>query len=138
MMPRRSDYLHTEVTTATPQKLQLMLIEAALRSALQARQHWAAGQDNAACLSLIRGQDILAELQAVLKPHAEETLVGDVAAIYLYIYRSLVQANLDRSHAHLDNAIRVLEVERETWRQLCQQLDAHSSPWSTGSASYVA
>ena len=31
MIPSRTDYLHTEVMTATPQKLQLMLIEAALR-----------------------------------------------------------------------------------------------------------
>jgi flagellar protein FliS len=138
MLPRRSDYLHTEVTTATPQKLQLMLIEAALRSAVQARQYWADGQDNSACLALIRGQDILAQMQAVLKPNAEDPLARDVAAVYLFIYRSLVAANLEHSAARLDDAIRVLEIERETWRQVCQQLDAHSPHWSTSPASFVA
>ena len=36
----QSNYLETEVMTAPPQKLQLMLVEAAIRSAERARAMW--------------------------------------------------------------------------------------------------
>ena len=67
MVPTGTDYQYTEVMTATPQKLQLMLIEAALRNASQARQHWASQQE-ARHHALIRSQSILTELLATLNP----------------------------------------------------------------------
>jgi len=39
-------YLVTEVMTATPQKLQLMLIDAAIRSAEKARRLWHEQEDD--------------------------------------------------------------------------------------------
>ncbi len=139
MIPNRSDYLQTEVMTATPQKLQLMLIEAAIRSASQARMHWANRQNDAACLALLRSQGILTELLVTLNPHSSDPLVSRVAATYLFVYRTLVKANLEHSQDHLDAALRVLEVERETWRQICEKLGSRSGDYATtGTASFVA
>ena len=126
MVPTRGDYLYTEVMTATPQKLQLMLIEAALRCADQASQHWADRREEAACQALIRSQNILAELLGVLNPRGEEPFQNRVLATYLFVYRSLIAANLERSELKLDDARRVLEVERETWRTVCNNLGSHS------------
>jgi flagellar protein FliS len=122
MIPTRSDYLYTEVMTATPQKLQLMLIEAALRSAHQARQHWAQEREEAASLALMRSQNILTELLATLNPHSDELVEQRVVASYMFVYRSLIAANLQHSEDQLDAALRVLEVERETWRLVCSDL----------------
>ena len=119
----RSDYLTTEVLTAAPQKLRLMLIEAAIRLVHQARRHWDIGQDDVASENLIRCQEIVAELVAGLR--AEQTdsdLVRKVAGVYLFIHRSLVAANLERSPEQLDEALNVLEIERETWIAVCKQL----------------
>jgi flagellar protein FliS len=132
MISTRSDYLYTEVMTATPQRLQLMLVEAALRSADQARQHWAEGRDDSACLALIRSQNILTELLATLNPHADDPLQQRVIAIYMFIYRSLIAANLEHSEDHLESALRVLETERETWQLVCSQLGSHGELEAVG------
>jgi flagellar protein FliS len=118
----RDDYLTTEVTTAPPQKLHLMLIEAAVRSAELARERWRAGQDGSASAALVRAQEILGELLAGLNREADAALAKRVASVYLFVFRNLMQANCQRDEQKLDDAIRVLKVERETWRQVCRQL----------------
>jgi len=115
-------YLATEVMTAPPQKLQLMLIEGAVRFAEKARQHRQAGEREAACEALIRAQQIVAQILAGLNRDAAPALVGKVAAVYVFIYRSLVEAGIASDETKLDGALRALEAERATWRQLCRQL----------------
>lgn len=118
----RNDYLTTEVMTAAPQKLQLMLVEAAIRTAQQALAHWEAGRDEQACEALVKCQQVVTELFAGLDVQAKSPLVRRVAGIYLFVYRSLVAANLEHSREKLQDALRVLEAERTTWQQVCVQL----------------
>jgi len=120
----RESYLTTEVMTATPQKLQLLLIDAVIRLAQRARHHWRSGQDEEACAALIRGQEIVTEMLAGVNPRADTALAKKVAAVYLFIYRALMDAALHHDEKKLDEALRVLEVERGTWRQLCEELGA--------------
>jgi flagellar protein FliS len=115
-------YLQTEVLTAPPQKLHLMLIEGAIRSIERARQHWQEGDDEAACENLIRGQQIMTELLGGLDDKAAPALARKVAGVYLFVFRRLAEANLARDPARLADAQQVLEVERETWRLLCEKL----------------
>ena len=139
MIPSRGDYLFTEVMTATPQKLQLMLIEAALRSAGQARQHWADAREEAACQALIRSQNILAEMLAALDPKSEDPFHLRILGTYMFVYRSLIAANLEHSAERLDAAVRVLEIERQTWRLVCNNLDSHDeAEMAVGGASFEA
>lgn len=116
----QDSYLTTEVMTATPQKLQLLLLEAALRFAERARLHWKAAESEQACEALIRSQEIVAYILGGLNSESNPELTKKVAGIYLFIYRSLVEANLRQDESKLNDAIRVLEIERETWRQVCE------------------
>jgi flagellar protein FliS len=118
----RENYLVTEVLTATPQKLHLMLVEAAIRAGQQARQHWRAGENEAASEALIRAQEIMSELVAGLNREVDPGLVRRVASVYLFVYRSLMEANFLRDEDKLADALRVLEIERQTWRSVCEQL----------------
>ncbi len=115
-------YLATEVMTAPPQKLHLMLIEGAIRFAEKARQQRRAGEHEAACEALIRAQQIVAQILSGLNPAAAPTLVAKVAAVYVFAYRSLVEAGIARDETKLDGAIQALEAERTTWHQLCRKL----------------
>ncbi len=126
----RENYLVTEVLTATPQKLHLMLVEAAIRAGQQARQHWRSGENEAAGEALIRAQEIMSELVAGLNREVDPDLVRRVASVYLFIYRSLMEANFLRDERKLDDALRVLEIERQTWRGVCEKLgsDEPSAP----------
>lgn len=118
----RDSYRVTEITTATPQKLRLMLIDGAIRSGLRASAHWRAGENGQAAEALIHAQEIMGELMAGFDPQAQSGLVQRVAGIYAFIYRSLIEAAALRDEAKLAGAIRVLQVERETWRQVCEKL----------------
>ncbi len=118
----RDSYLVTEVMTAPPQKLHLLLVEAALRHCRATLQHWRTGESDNACETVIKAQEIMGELLAGLDRTAEAELVERVASIYAFVYRSLIEAAFRRDEARLAGAIRVLEIERETWRQLCEQL----------------
>ena len=124
----RENYLVTDVMTATPQKLQLMLIEAAIRSAERAREKWQAGEDDQACEALIHAQQVVGELLASLNHEADADLVKRVASVYLFVFRNLMEANHERSEKKLDDALRVLEVERATWRHVCEQLGSRKAP----------
>lgn len=132
----RSHYLEAEVLTATPQKLQLMLIEGAVRFVARTRLFWQEGRNDEACETLIRSQQIVTQLLAALNDQIEPEIVRRVASIYLFVFRTLVDANLHRDPAKLDEVTRVLEIERETWRQLCEKLGsttADAGGFQTGS-----
>jgi len=118
----RESYLVTEIMTATPQKLQLTLIEGAIRFIERTRMLWQAGRDDLACESLIRAQDIVSEILSALNHEVAPELTHKVAGIYSFIFRRLAEAGLDRNAAKLDEALRVLAIERDTWRMVCEQV----------------
>ena len=123
-MPTSSpgNYIETEVMTAPPQKLQLMLIEAAIRFSKRAKRHWEAGDDEQACEVLIRAQQVVSELLGGLNREASPKLTGKIASVYMYVFRNLMEAAMEHDTKKVDDAVKVLEAERETWRQVCQKL----------------
>jgi flagellar protein FliS len=116
-----TDYLANDVLSAPPQKLQLLLIEGAIRNVLLTKKHWQDGQDNLALETLVTAQDILAQLVGGVKANASPT-AGKAQAVYAFIHRTLIEAGLAKNPATLSDAERVLRIELETWRQVCQQL----------------
>jgi flagellar protein FliS len=118
----REEYLVTEVSTAPPQKLQLLLIDGAIRFALQAKEHWHANQDRDAAAAMLRCHEIVSEIMAGVNPNVDRHLAGKVSSIYSFILRALIAADRSRDVQQLDQAIAVLQIERETWQLLCQQL----------------
>ncbi len=117
-------YLVNEVLTATPEKLQLILVEAAIRAAERAKHYWQTDEDEKACESLVRAQDITGELLAGLNHEVDPPLARRVASIYAFVLQRLVEASLQRNPKALDDALRVLKIERDTWQQLCQKMAA--------------
>src|SRR5262245_28771570 len=119
MQDARTTYLETQIKTATPQKLRLMLIEGALRQAVQAREAHAIGRRDQFSSALERARDIVTELIAGIRP--EKTPLNEtVRALYAFVFRSLAEAQLYDDAKHIDDALRVLQEERQTWLQLCE------------------
>lgn len=118
----RDTYFETQVLTAAPQKLHLMLLNGALRFAREAGEHWRAARIHEGGEAIIGAQRILTELLRGLKPDLAPALVSQVSSVYNFIFRRLVEAGFRRDQQKLADAIRILEVERDTWRQVCEQL----------------
>lgn len=125
----RDHYLTTEVMTAPPQKLQLMLIEGAIRFGQQTRDLWREKRDEQALESLTRCRRIVTEIIGSVKP-AGGDLARNVRSIYAYLFRLLTEANRERNEQKLADALRILEIERDTWRAVCERLGP-ASPVAT-------
>jgi flagellar secretion chaperone FliS len=103
------------------------LIEGAIRFALKAKESWRAQQDADAAAAILRCQEIVSETLASLKPEVDRQLAGRVASIYSYLFRTLVAADRSRDEKQLDQALAFLEIEREIWQLLCQQLGTQAA-----------
>jgi flagellar protein FliS len=123
----RDAYLETQVLTATPQKLRLMLIEGAIRFVRQTEHLWDAERFDDALESLIRAREIVGELMASLDPQ-KSPLAKQILPLYAFITRTLTEAQRERSRAKLNDAVRVLEEERETWSQVCAKFVDAEAP----------
>jgi flagellar protein FliS len=115
-------YLRTKILTATPEQLQLMLYDGALRFGEQARAALADNNYEQSYQLICRVQRILAELTASLKHDVAPELCGKLAALYNYAYRKLIDANIDHQPQSLDDALKVLRYQRDTWAMLLEQL----------------
>lgn len=118
----REEYLTQQVLTAAPQKLQLLLIEAAIRHCLRARDDYRAGEFLAGSEPILRAQEIVTELLSSARQDPESALGKQVAALYAYLFRTLIEAHMKHDVRKLDDALRILAEERETWRLVCEQI----------------
>jgi flagellar protein FliS len=114
-------YLETQVTTATPQRLRLMLIEEALRQARAVQDLWSQGEVAEGSATVARCREVISELISGI--HPDQTAVAKrVLGLYLFLFSSLTEAQLTRDTHQLAGVIRVLEEERETWQEVCRTL----------------
>jgi flagellar protein FliS len=118
------EYLRTKVLTASPEQLQLMMYDAAIRFARQGRDALAAGTLDVSCNKLLRAQRIVLELNGGLRPQVDPELCDRLRALYHFIYRRLVDASIRREVRSADEAIALLEHQRQTWLMLMQTLAA--------------
>ncbi len=121
-------YLETQVATATPQRLRLMLIEGALRLANRARDLLDQQKLGDATEAIVRCQAIVGELGASTDPHKAPELARQISGLYSYVRESLTQAQNQRDSRRVSDAIQILEIERETWQLVCQRLDHTPMP----------
>jgi flagellar secretion chaperone FliS len=117
-----NQYLTTEVFTAPPQKLQLMLIETAIRLIARAKQHWRDKEMGEACLALLDAQQIVDQLIAGVNREVSPDLADRVLGVYDFLARRLRESAADCDEKKLDDTARVLEIERGTWKMVCDEL----------------
>ena len=115
-------YLKTKVLTATPEQLQMMLFDAAIRSCEQARVALQAKDYEKSFQALSKAQAIVNQLLCALKSDVAPDLCKKLRSLYTFAYRRLVDANLNHRIEPLEEAMNVLKYQRETWAMLMQQL----------------
>lgn len=131
-------YLRDAVLTATPEQLQLMLYDGAIRKAMLARDAIERGDFETSFDQLTKAQHIINEMQMGLNYEVNAELCRSVAAIYNFIYRKLVDANVQRDVNAIDDALRVLRIERETWQILVDKVNRVRESGESGSYQFPA
>jgi len=117
----RDAYLETQILTSTPQRLRLMLIEGAIRRLRAAQAAWRDGKMTEGLEAVGQCRDIVTELIAGIRPE-ETPAAKQILGVYMFIYSTLVEAQLTRDAARLRDVIRVLDEERTTWQAVCEQM----------------
>jgi flagellar protein FliS len=115
-------YLRTKVLTATPEQLQLMLYDGAIRFCEQARTALAEKNWEQSYNFISRVQKILMEMICSLKHEVNPDLCGKLSALYNYAYRKLIEANTEHTVEAIDDALNVLRYQRDTWAMLLDKL----------------
>lgn len=137
MIPH-DEYLTNAVLTATPQRLHLMLIEAAIRHCERTRQLWNAGLEQQASEALNQAQEIVTELVASLNYGQQPELAARIAGVYNFIFRAIVSASLMQDERSLADALRILEIERDTWREIVRLVASDQRCETTGTRTHAA
>ncbi|MFA9478608.1 flagellar export chaperone FliS [Phycisphaerales bacterium AB-hyl4] len=119
--PATNPYLRTKIMTASPEQLRLMLYDGAIKFCRQGRDAIGRQDFEGSYTALSRAQKIVLELSSSLKHDADPELCKRLAALYTYIYRRLVDANTTRDLDAIDEAIRLIEYERETWQMVIRK-----------------
>jgi flagellar secretion chaperone FliS len=117
-----ANYLRTKVLTATPEQLQLMLYDGAIRFTEQAKAALVKNDFENSFNGISRAQKIIAELSSSLKHELAPDLCGKLASLYNFVYRKLIEANIEHKVDSLDDALSILKYQRETWAMLLDQL----------------
>jgi flagellar secretion chaperone FliS len=117
-----ANYLRTKVMTATPEQLQLMLYDGAIRFAEQGKAALQQKNYEASYNALSRAQKIITELQCGLRRDLAPELCGKLASLYNFVFKKLVEANIAHNVEALDEALNILRYQRETWALLLDQL----------------
>ncbi len=108
--------------TATPEQLQIMLYDGAIRFCELGKQGLEKKDLEQVFINVSKAQKIVTELLGNLKPELYPELCGKLAAVYKYVYKRLIEANTERKVEALQEAIDLLRFQRETWAMLLDQV----------------
>ena len=115
-------YLRTKVMTASPAELRMMLFDGALRFAEKGRAGLAEQNFEAAYEGISRCQQIVLELLNGLQPEQDPELCERLSGLYTFLYTRLIDASRERSAEIVEEVIKLLEYERQTWSMLLDKL----------------
>lgn len=124
MYSTRTRYQSEAVETAGPAQLVLMLYDGALAAMTRARTaHSDTRPDRVEVLNaeLLRAQDIVTELYVTLDRDRGGEIAANLASLYQFCLDRLIEANVRKDVAPLDDVVPVLSGLREAWDLACCQ-----------------
>ena len=108
-------YRKSQIDTASPGKLIVMLYEGAIRFMNEAKDHLGEDEVEKANNRLLRAQDIVSELMMSLNMKEGGEIASSLYRLYDYLKWRLVEANMSKDTAPIDEAIRIMSSLKEAW-----------------------
>jgi flagellar secretion chaperone FliS len=123
-------YLQTMVLTASPAKLRYLLLDRAgvlVETIKENRMRNSSLLVDEKTLTL---RDILGELLSGVK-RSDDSLSNSVADLYVFLIQELTYAEREPGTDRIDTIGHIIEIEKETWKQVCEQQSKRSVPAPT-------
>ena len=112
-----NQYKTQQILTATQEEILLMLYDGAIKFLVIAKKAMEAGDIQKSHTHLIKTQNIISEFMATLDMEVGGEVAKNLYSLYdYYIYR-LVQANMKKDPAMIDEVIGHLRDLKKTWEQ---------------------
>lgn len=109
-------YQANSVNTASPAKLTLMLYEGAIKFCNIAKEAMDEGDIEKTNINIQKAEKIIVELRVTLDMKYPVAKEFDV--VYDYIYRRLVEANMQKDKEILEEALKHIKTMRDTWKEV--------------------
>jgi flagellar protein FliS len=113
-------YKNQQILTATPEELMMMLYNGAIRFVTESIQALEQGNWEKSHNANLRTQDIVKEFMSTL--NMDYDISHDLFALYEYMNFRLVQGNLHKDKAQLEEVKTMLTELRATWMQAIKQV----------------
>ena len=115
-------YMATELATAPPWRLGVMLYDGAISLCRQAVEALDAGEISLAADRLARARQIMQQLQHTLTETGPEELRERFTELYERAHRRLIEADFYRRREAVTDAISMLSYQRATWGDFVESL----------------
>ncbi|MBL8746735.1 MAG: flagellar export chaperone FliS [Phycisphaerae bacterium] len=129
-------YFRTKVLTASPEELRLMLIDGCVRFLADGRAALEAKNFEKVYEHFTNARNILVELTTSLRRDVDPALCDKLEAIYTYVLRLTVDGSFDKDLKKIDEAIQLMEYDRQTWTLLLDKLASEKAN-AAASAEYT-
>jgi flagellar protein FliS len=126
-----AQYQQTQIETAPPERLLLMLYDGAIRfchTAKIAMQNKDVKTANANCIKV---QNILTELMVTLRMDVGGDLARNLFDLYEYMRNQTIQANMNKDPQPLEHVMAHLKELREAWAQAAKNVAALKAAQAT-------
>lgn len=126
-------YLEERILSADPLELVRVLYQAAIAAVRKARGHLAAGEIAPRARAISHAYRVVSELNSSLDHQRGGDLSRQLARMYAYIMRSLIDANLHQRDEPLAEVLGLLSTLSEAWEALQSPRKPEMpavSPWS--------
>jgi len=117
-----NEYLESHVMTASAHQLHMMVVGGAIRFAIAGKEALLEKNYEHSHLALSKSRDFITELISGLDDERAPEMIESLRALFAFAYKNLAQADIEHNTELIDNAIRVLELHKETWLELIEKL----------------
>lgn len=131
--PANDQYLRNTVLTASPARLRLMLLDRSVGlvdAILEYRRRDPQTLTDERTLTL---RDILGELLSGVSRDSNDLTVR-IADLYVFLLQELTRAEQEPGLERIESIGKILRIEQETWRQVCEAAAKRNVPSHTAPA----
>lgn len=124
-------YLEAQVLTASPERLHLLVTDAAIRFARLAMAAFERNDFEAAFHALNRSRDCVNEILTGITTEPNPELAEQLRGLFVFVQQNLARADLARDPGLISDALAVLETHRSTWQELIDKIQESQPDRST-------
>jgi len=110
-----NQYQNTNIQTASPEKILIMLYDGAIRFCRQAMTAMDNGNREVQNEKIVRTMAIVSEFATSLDHEIGGKIAEDLDALYMFMIRELTRANIEKDRKALETVDGLLSGLRDTW-----------------------